>query len=164
MIMRSISTILILAALAASVACGYTIRRTPDIESVRIGPITNNTMEHGLEDTITDTLALYLMRSGIKVDSESAYAITGTIDDYSLLATAESGGVATYYNVTINGTFKLLRPDGTSGSLGSSSSFIVSFSADADMQNLMTNRAAANRSAIDNMASDIVAGIEDALK
>ena len=156
--------IIVVAAIAIIAACGYSIRHEPEIGSVRIGPITNNTMEHGLEDMMTDTLALHLMRSGIRIDEASEYAITGTIDDYTLTATAESDGVATYYNVTIKGAFSLKKPDGTSGNLGSTNAFIVSFSADADMQSLMSNRAAANRSVIDNMASDIVSGIEGALK
>lgn len=156
--------ILAVTAIAIIAACGYSIRHEPEIESVRIGPITNNTMEHGLEDLMTDTLSMHLMRAGIRIDEASEYAITGTIDDYTLTATAESGGVATYYNVTIKSAFALKKPDGTSGALGSSNSFIVSFSADADMQSLMSNRAAANRSAVDNIVSDIVAGLEGALK
>lgn len=146
--------------LALSVAgCGYTLRRSQPVESVRLGMIENMTYEPKLDDMILEALAVELSKKGIRVDEGSQYVIAGNIHEFRLRGIVEKKDVTVQYEVIMNGSFELVGPDGTRKSLKSSNVFMVNFGGEGELNTLLNMKDMALRAAASNIASEIVASI-----
>lgn len=156
-----IASVLAAAVLAAAIfaGCGYSLRKAPPVDSVRLGVIVNNTYEPRLSDFLYEDLSLELTKNGIRLGGGSGYSIRGSIDDVSLRGTAEKDGVTVQYEVTIEGSFFLVNPDGSEQPLRKSGVFIVTFGGAGALERLFASKELALRRAIENMSREIVASI-----
>ena len=150
---------ILLAVLVLPAGCGYHIRKTPPVDSVRLGRILNNTTEPRLQDRLYEALSLSLMKNGIRIENNSQYTLKGSINDVKLRGTAEQVGVTIQYEVRISGDFVLLGPDGKARELHSSDVFIVTFSSAGALENVLAQKEEAIKTALGNMADRIVTSI-----
>ncbi|MDA8090661.1 MAG: LPS assembly lipoprotein LptE [Nitrospiraceae bacterium] len=141
--------------------CGYSFvgRKNLKATSVSIGPIANNTTEPGLEQYLYTALSDELMKQGIDVDQTSANKIYGSLDTFQLLGVAETNRVFTSYQVTISGKFIFRGTDGKEVPLAGASPFIISFSAQGDLNDVLAQRQLAIRTGMQSFASQIVSGL-----
>jgi hypothetical protein len=157
--MKNIVCYILLASLLLPAGCGYNIRKSPPVDSVRLGRIKNNTTEPKLQDKLYESLMLSLMKNGIRINRSSEYELRGTIQDIELRGTAESEGVAVQYEVRISGDFVLAGPEGKTRKLRGSEKFIVTFDATGPLQYVSAQKETAIMIALDNMAREIVNSI-----
>lgn len=139
--------------------CGYSLRKAPPVDSVRLGGIVNNTYEPRLSDFLYEALSLELAKNGIRVDAKAGHSIRGSIDNVALRGTAEKGGVTVQYEVTIEGSFFLVSPDGSERPLRKSGVFIVTFGGTGALERLFASKELALKRALENMSREIVASI-----
>jgi len=144
---------------AALVACGYTIRHSYPVDTVRLGPLRNNTTEPKLEDRLYEAMTHELMRNGVQVDNGSEYAIEGTLDSIELKGTAEKDDITIQYEVRINGSFVLKGPGGESRNLRKSGAFIVSFTSEGALAEVIALKEQAIARALADMSEEIVASL-----
>ncbi len=148
--------------LAASLSgCGYSMVGSQGLmaRSVSIGPIKNKTTEPGLEEFLYSALSDELMKQGINVDQDSPNRIYGTLDTFQLLGVAENNQVFTSYQITIRGSFFFQDANGKKMMLAGSSPFIISFSAQGDLNDVFAQRQEAIKGGMQSFASQMVSGL-----
>jgi len=139
--------------------CGYSLRKSPPVDSVRLGVIVNNTYEPRLSDLLYEALSLELTKNGIRVYAGAGHSIRGSIDEVTLRGTAEKDNVTIQYEVTIEGSFFLVGPDGSELPLRKSGVFIVTFGGTGALERLFASKELALRRALENMSREMVASI-----
>ncbi|HXX53043.1 MAG TPA: LPS assembly lipoprotein LptE, partial [Thermodesulfovibrionales bacterium] len=127
--------------------------------TIAISKIVNKTFEPKLEDRMQTALVNELMVQGFEIESSSGYKINGAITQFELGTLSEKSGVATEYEVTIKGDFKLTDPSGKIKQLRNHGVFIVSFSSSEQLQTVMALKEQATVTALQDFASEIVASI-----
>ncbi|MDA8086817.1 MAG: LPS assembly lipoprotein LptE [Nitrospiraceae bacterium] len=148
--------------LTASLAgCGYSMvgRRGFVATNVSIGPIENKTPEPGLEEYLYFALSDELMKQGIDVDQNSPNRIYGTLNIFQFQGVAENNQVFTSYQLTISGRFVFKGAGGGKIVLAGASPFIISFSAQGDLNDVFAQRQEAIKTGMQSFASQMVAGL-----
>ncbi len=133
--------------------CGYTLLRP--MESVRLGKLTNKTMEPKLDDRLTEALTHALVKRGIRIREDAPYELTGTIEKISLKTDAEKHNLAISYKVVISVTFSIRVPSGEVHALKHNSEFIIDFVSKGSMQEVIANKDEAVSKALDDLADSI---------
>ncbi len=156
---RTLPSLLLVAVMALTIAgCGYKVLR-PAIESVRIVNLENNTTEPGLEDMLTEALAVSLQKQGIGVDRYSFNRIEGAINEFRVETVSEADEITTKYRVVIRGGFKLKGPGGLERDLAGAGKFIVTFISTGDLNEVLRNKRRAVGRLISDMAEEIAASV-----
>lgn len=153
--------ILILVLGLSFLGCGYTIQGKANLpfQTIAINKIVNKTFEPKLEDRMQIALVNELMVEGFVIDSSSGYKINGAITQFELRTLSEKSGVATEYEVTIKGDFKLIDPSGKTKELRNHGVFIVSLSSSEQLQTVIAQKELATVRALQDLSSEIVASI-----
>ncbi len=161
----AIVAVLLLGMLSLS-GCGYTFagRKGLLVESVRIGPIKNKSMEPGLSQVLISALSDELMKQGINVDQNSRNMIYGNLTQFTLSGVSEANQSFTAYQVTIAGRFIFRGADGKEVVLPGSTPFIITFSSQGALNEVFAQRQLAVQSGMQNLASQIVSGLLVPLK
>jgi hypothetical protein len=136
--------------------CGYSIKKSMPVSSVRLGEIENRTSEAKLQDRFREILTHELMKNGIRVSGKSEHEIHGFIGDLKLKGSAEAEDVTVVYEVTVGGSFFLRGPDGEDRPLKSEGEFIVDFSSSGELSNVMSQKEIAIRKALEDIAEELV--------
>jgi hypothetical protein len=143
----------------ALASCGYSIRKNPAVQKVRIGNISNLTYEPGLQDTFILALERELTRLGVRVDRLAAHSIDGNISSVSIRGIAEANDVTVQYEVKTSGSFTLTGPDNKPRELKGRDSFLINFTARGELHRVMASKETAIKEAINNLARDIAAEV-----
>jgi hypothetical protein len=149
---------LLLAAMSALlvVSCGYSLRKSTPMSAMRLGAIENKTYEPRLQDLLFEALSVELQKQGIRVDSGAAHAITGTIDKFIVVPTAEKDDVTIQWELIIEGSFFLTSPDGAKKPLRKSNIFIVTFGGEGPLEQVLASREVAIEKALRDLARELV--------
>jgi hypothetical protein len=155
------SSYLLLAAVAALLVmgCGYSLRKTTPVSAVRLGAVENKTYEPRLQDFLLEALSVEFQKQGIRVDHGAAHSITGTIDEFTVVPTAEKDDVTIQWELTIEGSFVLVSPDGERRPLRKSNIFIVTFEGEGPLEGLIASREAAIEQALRDLARELVTSV-----
>lgn len=140
--------------------CGYAIRSKAPLpfNAIRIVKIENKTLEPKLQDRLYKALTDEFLKQGVDVDPYARYQLSGTIKQFTLGILSEKSQVATEYEVTIKGDFKLIDPSGNIKEFKDiGSPFIVTFSGSGQLNTLLASKELASEQAIRDMATEIVA-------
>ncbi len=140
-------------------ACGYSLRRVPAINEIRIGKIKNLTFEPALQDTFILALEQELTRLGVRVDRSAGHVVEGKISQVKVKGTVEDNDVIVQYEVSISGDFRVVTPEGKTLNLKGRDNFIVTFSGNNDLSRLMSSKEGAIEKALINLATDIASDI-----
>jgi hypothetical protein len=155
--------LLIVCLFAATVSglagCGYTLKKPPLFETVRLGRFENRTFEPALQDRFCEALTHALMKNGIRVNSGADYEIHGSMNRLNVRSVAEQDDVAVQYEVTIMGSFFLTGPDGDTRELSGSGKFIVSFPGQGALEEVVAKKEGAIMEALENISAEIVDSI-----
>ncbi|HAM50345.1 MAG TPA: hypothetical protein DCP92_06480 [Nitrospiraceae bacterium] len=144
--------------LLSALGCGYTIQGKASLpfRSVSIGQIVNKTYQPKLEDKLQTALVAELMKNGIALENGSAYRIEGVITTYQLNTLAAAAGTAVEYEVIIRGDFKLVEPSGKIKALKGGGVFIVSFSSQGNLEDVIALRDQAIERALKDLSTELV--------
>ncbi len=140
-------------------SCGYSLRRAPAIDEIRIGKIKNLTFEPALQDTFILALEQELTRLGVRVDRNASHVVEGKITQLKVKGTVEENNVIVQYEISIAGDFRVVTPDGKKLNLKGRDNFIVTFSGKDDLTRLISNKEGAIEKALKNLATDIASDI-----
>ncbi|KJU82338.1 lipoprotein [Candidatus Magnetobacterium bavaricum] len=139
--------------------CGYTVvnRGSLAFDTVRIGSITNVTVEPKLQDMLYEALTEHLMRRGVTVSDSADNVLEGKINYFNAYSLSEKKGYASDYEVIIKGDFTLKRDGKDVRTLkGVTSAFSETFESAQRLNKLVANKQSADVRAIDSLALRIV--------
>jgi hypothetical protein len=156
LVLRTAAAVLCLAVIGS---CGYSMRKTGTVGSVRMGEIVNSTFEPKLGDRLAVALAGALMESGIRLDDGSPYTLSGRLEKFELRSLAEKEGVSVLYEVRVSGAFFLDGPGGERRKLRNSGLFIVTFSSEGALQRVLAGKEQAAMKALSDLSEELVASI-----
>jgi outer membrane lipopolysaccharide assembly protein LptE/RlpB len=140
--------------------CGYSLHTKASLpfDAIRIGKIENKTLEPKLQDGLNRSLTEEFLKQGISVHDNAGYKLEGVIRKFELRVLSEKSEVASEYEVTIKGDFRLVDPAGKIKEFKDiGSPFIVSFIGSGNLNELIANKELASERALKDMAAEIVA-------
>ena len=140
--------------------CGYSLHTKASLpfDAIRIGTIQNKTLEPKLQDGLNRSLTGEFLRQGIAVQNNAGYKLEGVIHKFELRVLSEKSDVASEYEVTIKGDFRLVDPAGKIKEFKDiGSPFIVSFYGSGKLNELIAHKEQASETALKDMAAEIVA-------
>lgn len=160
---RARGTLLYILGLALLVApgCGYSVhgRSSLPFTEIHIVKIENRTTEPKLEDKLYEALVQEFMRNGIAVTAGAACSISGVVLDYHMVSLSEKKDITVEYRVLLNADFVFQDAEGTTRNVKTGLPFIVSFSGQGAMANLLANRDVAEKQAMADIAMEIVGAL-----
>jgi len=142
--------------------CGYSLHTKASLpfDAVRIGTIGNKTLEPKLQDGLNRSLTGEFLKQGITVQNNAGYKLEGVIHKFELRVLSEKLEVASEYEVTIKGDFRLVDPAGKIREFKNiGSPFIISFYGSGKLNELIAYKEQASERALKDMAAEIVATI-----
>ncbi|MBE0427471.1 MAG: hypothetical protein IBX72_12615 [Nitrospirae bacterium] len=148
--------------LFALFGCGYSLHSKASLHfrEIQIGAIENRTYESKIQDRLYEALTEEFLKQGVKVHPGAFYKLSGTINKFELRILSEKKGVATEYEVIIQGDFKFTDPSGNIKELKNiGSPFIASFSAPGPLEELIAFKELTSERAVRDMAMEIVANL-----
>ncbi|MBF0608788.1 MAG: LPS assembly lipoprotein LptE [Candidatus Magnetobacterium sp. LHC-1] len=126
-------------------------------DTVRIGDISNVTVEPKLQDMLYSALTEHLMRRGVRVSDSADTVIEGRINHFNVYTLSEKKGYASDYEVILKGDFTLKRDGRDVRTLkGVTSAFSETFDSAERLNALVANKQSADVRAIDSLALRIV--------
>jgi outer membrane lipopolysaccharide assembly protein LptE/RlpB len=140
--------------------CGYSLHSKASLpfDAIRIGTIENKTLEPKLQDGLNRSLTGEILKQGISVQNNAGYKLEGVIRKFELRVLSEKSEVASEYEVTIKGDFRLVDPAGKIKEFKDiGSPFIVSFYGSGKLNELIAYKEQASERALKDMAAEIVA-------
>jgi hypothetical protein len=140
--------------------CGYSLHTKASLpfDAIRIGTIENKTLEPKLQDGLNLFLTGEFLKQGIAVQNNAGYKLEGVIHKFELRVLSEKSDVASEYEVTIKGDFRLVDPAGKIKEFKDiGSPFIVSFYGSGKLNELIAHKEQASETALKDMAAEIVA-------
>ncbi len=140
--------------------CGYSLHTKASLpfDAIRIGTIENKTLEPKLQDGLNRSLTGEFLKQGITVQNNAGYKLEGVIHKFELRVLSEKSDVASEYEVTIKGDFRLVDPAGKIKEIKDiGSPFIVSFYGSGKLNELIAYKEQASERALKDMAAEIVA-------
>jgi outer membrane lipopolysaccharide assembly protein LptE/RlpB len=140
--------------------CGYSLHTKASLpfDAIRIGTIENKTLEPKLQDGLNRSLTGEFLKQGITVQNNAGYKLEGVINKFELRVLSEKSEVASEYEVTIKGNFRLIDPAGKIKEFKDiGSPFIVSFYGSGKLNELIAYKEQASERALKDMAAEIVA-------
>jgi outer membrane lipopolysaccharide assembly protein LptE/RlpB len=140
--------------------CGYSLHTKASLpfDAIRIGTIENKTLEPKLQDGLNRSLTGEFLKQGITVQNNAGYKLEGVIHKFELRVLSEKSDVASEYEVTIKGDFRLVDPAGKIKEFKDiGSPFIVSFYGSGKLNELIAHKEQASERALKDMAAEIVA-------
>jgi len=140
--------------------CGYSLHTKASLpfDAIRIGTIENKTLEPKLQDGLNRSLTGEFLKQGITVQNNAGYKLEGVIHKFELRVLSEKSEVASEYEVTIKGDFRLIDPAGKIKEFKNiGSPFIVSFYGSGKLNELIAYKEQASERALKDMAAEIVA-------
>jgi len=140
--------------------CGYSLHTKASLpfDAIRIGKIENKTLEPKLQDVLNRSLTGEFLKQGIAVQNNAGVKLEGVIHKFELRVLSEKSEVASEYEVTIKGDFRLVDPAGKIKEFKNiGSPFIVSFYGSGKLNELIAYKEQASERALKDMAADIVA-------
>jgi outer membrane lipopolysaccharide assembly protein LptE/RlpB len=140
--------------------CGYSLHTKASLpfDAIRIGTIENKTLEPKLQDGLNRSLTGEFLKQGISVQNNAGYKLEGVIRQFELRVLSEKSEVASEYEVTIKGDFRLVDPAGKIKEFKNiGSPFIVSFYGSGKLNELIAYKEQASERALKDMAAEIVA-------
>jgi uncharacterized lipoprotein YajG len=155
---RSLIPVLLVSAALLS-GCGYSIKRSLPVKSVRLGRVENRTYEAKLQDRFYEALTRELTKNGIRVSKGAEHEIHGRIDALRLKSSAEQDELTVLYEITIDGEFFLKGPGGSEKRLKGTGEFIVTFTSSGELAKVMSNKETAIRQVLEDIAEEIVDSI-----
>jgi hypothetical protein len=124
---------------------------------IQISVIENRTLEPKLQDKLHEALTEEFLKQGVKIHPGAFYKLSGTINKFELRILSEKAGVATEYEVIVQGDFRLADSSGNIREFKNiGSPFIVSFSAPEPVEELIAFKELASERAMRDMAMEIV--------
>jgi len=149
---------LVLAA-ALLTGCGYSMQGRPEVDSVRVERIRNNTTEPGLQDILYDSLAIELGKYGVRLDSGAKNRVEGSLEDITVNNLASKDGLAVHFEVNVKGNFSLVGPGDERRPLTRQSSYIVTFTTTGPLEELTSMRERAIRQAMSDLATELASSV-----
>ena len=142
--------------------CGYSLHTKASLpfDAIRIGTIENKTLEPKLQDGLNRSLTGEFLKQGITVQNNAGYKLEGVIRKFELRVLSEKSEVASEYEVTIKGNFKLVDPAGKIKEFKDiGSPFIISFYGSGKLNELIAHKEQASERALQDMAAEIVSNL-----
>jgi outer membrane lipopolysaccharide assembly protein LptE/RlpB len=142
--------------------CGYSLHTKASLpfDAIRIGTIENKTLEPKLQDGLNRSLTGEFLKQGITVQNNAGYKLEGVIHKFELRVLSEKSEVASEYEVTIKGNFKLVDPAGKIKEFKDiGSPFIISFYGSGKLNELIAHKEQASERALQDMAAEIVSNL-----
>jgi len=161
-LLRLLQTLGVFCLLFAFHGCGYTIhgRASLPFDAIQIEKIENKTLEPKLQDMLYRALTEEFLKEGISVQAHAGHKLSGAINKFELKVLSEKSDIASEYEVTILGDFKLVDPAGKVKDYKKiGSPFLVSLAGSGSLNELIANKELASEKAIRDMAMEIVAAL-----
>ena len=151
----------LLVSVLLTAGCGYSVHGGSSLpfSEVRIGRIENRTLEPKLEDKLYQALVEEFARNGISVTPGAASSLSGVVNNYNMFSLSEKDDITVEYRVVVDADFLFRDADGKTREIKTALPFIVSFSGQGTMANLLANRDVAERQAMADIAMEIVGAL-----
>ncbi len=157
--MKKVSILIIVSLLFS---CGYSIRKVSELpyREIEIGTVQNRTFEPDIEDILEIKLTDELSKQGFLIKNTAAHKITGTITNFDLKVVSEKDQFSREYEVVIMADIVLTGPDGFELKLiNVRSPFIESFTAETDINSIISFKELATERALGSFANRIVSEV-----